>query len=631
MGRCKDMRINAKESAVIVISSKATPREHFAAKELQKYMEKIVGVKLSVVPDTRVFVKQRIIIGGPERNGAAAELITAEEFGRTVPGQEGFLIKSFGPDALLIAGSEDSCERGTVYGTYEFLERYLGCSLSAYSHPDVAAGEWIPSAAEINLTDINYVKAMADRPFRGACVEYGDAAGNPDRALNTVFFEWLIKNRYNYVYVWTKTYEQFKDMGMVDVASRMGLEFMVGHHDASDLFLPPEGNKYFPEKYYETHPEYYRLQEDGTRFKIVDQSGQIVFCSRNIEMIEEISKNIIFWLSQNPSVKMVQLAPHDGISPQCVCEACAPYSKSENYTYFMNEIAIRVAKVHPDVKMVSLIYVDLWECPKDVNLSPSLMILEATWHGGLRTTGKPDGSSLNGTHFEDNLMEWKKTGAEVLYYEYYMGVYSGRQRYVPMADEVQAIWKRFIEKGISGASTQIECFNLWNHIFNFYTFGRTAYDTDLSMEDNLDRFARIFGEGAEWMKKSIRMVEECLDGQVPIIEGGRYMIDHVDKDAVYDCYDKALAAAKTPLARNNIRLMRMVFRYTDLETKEGASTIIQYHAVRNYPNAPAELLYMTEFDSWWKNDPGYGIDIPLTEENREVEFIPKNDKWYCFE
>ncbi len=626
------MRINENESAVIVISSKATPREHFAAKELQKYMEKIVGVKLSIVQDNRVFVKKRIIIGGPERNSAAAELIAAEEFGRTVPGPEGFLIKSFGEDALLIAGSEDSCERGTVYGVYEFLERYLGCSLSAYSHPDVAAGEWIPSAKEITLAEISYVKAMADRPFRGACVQYGDAAGDPNRALNVVFFEWLLKNRYNYVYLWTKTYEQYKDMGLVDVASRMGLELMVGHHDASDLFLPPEGNKYFPEKYYETHPEYYRLQEDGTRFKVVDHAGQMIFCSRNMELIEEISKNIISWLSENPIVKMVQLAPHDGRAPQCVCEACAPYSKSENYIYFMNEIAIRVAKVHPDVKMVSMVYVDLWECPKDVNLSPSLMILEAVWHDGImRTTGKPDGSSLNGTHFEDNLMEWKKTGAEVLYYDYYMSSYANRQRYIPMADEVQAIWKRFIEKGVSGASTQIECFNLWNHIFNFYTFGRTAYDTDLSMEDNLDRFAKIFGEGAEWMKKSIRIVEECLDGQKPINFSGRYMIEHVDKEAVYDCYEKALAAAETPLARNNIRLMRMVFRYSDLETKEEASTIMYYHAVRNYPNAPAELLYMTEFDSFWKNDPGYGIDIPLTEENREVEFIPASDKWYCFE
>lgn len=625
------MKICVKNTAAIVVAREATEREHFAAKELQKYIEKIVGVKLSIVPDNRVFVEQRIIVGGPVRNKAAEELIGKEEFGTLVPGPEGFIIQSFGTNALLIAGSEDSCERGTVYGVYEFLERYLGCSLSAYSHPDVAAGEWVPRTDEIVLGEISYAKAMADRPFRGACVEYGDAAGDPERELNIVFFEWLMKNRYNYVYIWTKTYEQYREMGMVEAASRMGLEFMVGHHDSSELFLPPEGNKYFPEKYYETHPEYYKLLEDGTRFKIVDQRGQMVFCSRNQEMIEQISENIICWLSQNPSVKMVQLAPHDGTAPQCVCEACKPYSKSENYTYFMNEIAKRVARVHPDVKMVSLIYVDLWECPKNVELSPSLMILEATWHGALRTAGKPDGTSLNGTHFEDNLLEWQKTGAEVLYYDYYMGVYSGRQRYVPMADEVQAIWKRFIEKGISGASTQIECFNMWNHIFNFYTFGRTAYDTELTMEDNLERFARIFGEGAEWMRKSIRIVEECLDGQVPIIESGRYMIDHVDKEAVYECYEQALAAAKTTLARNNIRLMRMVFRYTDLETKEEASKIEQYHAVRTYPGAPAELLYMTEFDSFWKNEPGYGIDIPLTGEGEELAFLPETDKWYRFE
>ena len=58
------------------------------------------------------------------------------------------------------------------------------------------------------------------------------------------------------------------------------------------------------------------------------------------------------------------------------------------------------------------------------------------------------------------------------------------------------------------------------------------------MEGHLKRFTRIFGEGAEWMRKSIRIVEECLDGQVPIIESGRYMIDHVDKSAVYECYER---------------------------------------------------------------------------------------------
>lgn len=34
------MKISVRDIAVIVISRQATPREHFAAKELQKYIEK---------------------------------------------------------------------------------------------------------------------------------------------------------------------------------------------------------------------------------------------------------------------------------------------------------------------------------------------------------------------------------------------------------------------------------------------------------------------------------------------------------------------------------------------------------------------------------------------------------------
>lgn len=629
------MLINANKVPVIIVSSNATAREEFAAGELQKYLEKILGVKLSVVDDQNCFSEQQIIIGGPIRNAAARELISEDDFRKCVPGPEGFLIQSFGESKLLLAGSEGDRERGTIYAVYEFLERYFGCSLAAYSHPNIAAGEWIPRMENIELHEVLYSKACADRTFRGACVQYSDDAGNTERGLNIAFLDWLTKNRYNYIFTWMQVYERLKENGIENEARRRGIEFMVGHHDASDLFLPPEGNKYFPEKYYETHPEYYRLQEDGTRYHVTSYWGQMVFCSRNQGLIEQISNNIITWLAENPGVKMIQLAPHDGKAPQCVCDMCKPYSKTENYTYFMNEVAKRVSAVYPDVKMVQLIYVDIWECPENVELSPSLMIIEATWYQadyeGLRTAGKSDGSSLNGTHFEENLLKWKKAGAPVFYYDYYMGVYGARQRYLPMADEIQPIWRNFADKGISGALTQIECFNMWNHIFNFYTFGRTAYDNSLSMKANLKKFVKIFGEGAPWIEKIICTAENTLEGQTQIPFGAFYLMEHIDKEEIYKYYEKALNAASTPLARNNVRLMRMAFRYTDLETQQENARSMEYQEVRHYANIHPELLHMTNYDSYWKNDPGYGICIPTTGNIKPELSSWEPDKWYYFE
>ena len=315
---------------------------------------------------------------------------------------------------------------------------------------------------------------------------------------------------------------------------------------------------------------------------------------------------------------------------QCRCEKCARHSKVKNYTYFQNEVAKRVSAVYPTVKIDMLVYVDLWEYPEGETLQNSLLIDEATWAAdGQRCCGKPDGSCLSKTAFEDNLLAWKDAGADVVYYDYYMGVFPGRQRIIPMADEVQSIWKRFSQVGISGSGTQIECFNIWNNLFNLYTFGRTAYDSSLSMEDNLKAISSLYGEGGEYVAEAIRLMEKTLDGQEVIGHAGAYMIKHIDRELVYGLFDKALAVTVNTTARNNIRLSRMAFRYTDLEVSDSTTATREaYSRFQTYEDPTGELAYMaSHFDSFTHNDPGYGIAIPVT--NTDSDYIP--DQWYLFE
>lgn len=617
----------------IVIPGKATAREQFAAEELQKYLEQIFDMGFPIITDEAEMTGCAFYIGGPERNARTKALISEEVFDEMVPGPEGMLIKSFGEENIVIAGSSkhpNECERGTVYGVYEFLERFTGCTLAAYSHPEADAGEIVPVMEELLLDGIAYCKEAADRPYRTAIIQYADAAGNPDRKLNISFFDWLVKNRYNRILTWTSIYEFYRKSGLLKEVERRGIRFTVGHHESSRLFLPAEGNEYFSEHYYETHPEYYKLQADGKRFYNNDVYGQWVFCSRNEEVIYQVAQNAIRWLGENPAVDVLAFWPNDGISDQCCCPLCSPYSKTENYCYFVNSVAKLVKKVHPHIRFDMLIYVDLWECPKDIQLDACIQIDESTWSNvGLRKAGKPDGSCLNGTYFEENLLTWQRTGAQVVYYDYYMGIYSVRQRWIPMADEIQSIWKNFMEKGIAGAGTQIECFNLWNHLMNFYTFGRTGYDTSLSFEDNATALCRLFGRGGEEIKKIFQMMEACLDGQVAIPETGHFVADHIDKNAVYDGFERAFALAENRRCRNNIRLLRMVFRYSDIETREAISRQVKpFHLVEDgYEDASGELAKMTEFDSFWKNNPGYGIAFPLKSE--KTNFV--GDKWYDFE
>lgn len=613
--------------ASIVLPEDCTPREKFAAEELASYIEQMCGLSIQIGGAA----ENLIVIGDPSRNKYAEKLISGKEFKKRVPGPEGFIIKAR-DDMLLLAGShgnDGENERGMVYAVYELLERYLGCSLAAYGNSEKMMGEYVPQTGNITMDDTEYISAKCDVEYRCAIIQYSNWLGNPNHALNKQFISWLAKNRYNRIMTWASVYEGFKSNGMLQEAEKRGIVFSVGHHESTKLFLPPEGNSYFPEKYYETHPEFYKLTKESKRYfmEADDYDGQLILCLRNRECINEIAKNILKWTDENPSVDVISLWPNDGTFEQCCCEKCSQHSKSENYTYFVNEVAKIVRKEKPNIKIDRIVYCDLLDCGEE-ELSESIIIDESVWHSsGLRHIGKTDGSGLRDTVYEQNILKWREKGAKVVYYDYFMGIYAGKQKLIPMADEMQSVCKRFVEKDIYGLGTQIEVFNLWNNIFNFYTYGRTAYNTALTMEDNLESFSSIFGGGAEYIKEIIREYEKTLDGQVTIKEAGEFLINNIDKNKIYSLFDNALDNAATALSRNNIRMMRMAFRYSDLEVNS-PHMLKEIDNITTACDETGELWYMSEnFDSFISGRQGYAIALPVQKTN--TSFTP--DRWYSFE
>ena len=140
--------------------------------------------------------------------------------------------------------------------------------------------------------------------------------------------------------------------------------------------------------------------------------------------------------------------------------------------------------------------------------------------------------------------------------------------------------------------------------------------------------AALCGKAAPVVKEILLTGEELVDGQLPLHKCATLLMENIDKQAIYAAYERAFSLADTPRARNNLRLLRMVFRYSDLEVQEEASRDKKYDRIKeNYVDASGELGFMTRFDSFWKNNPGYGIAFPLKSE--EKDFVP--DKWYLFE
>lgn len=610
-----------KALATIVTPESATLREAFAAAELQKYIRTITGAVLPVAcgyADGNV-----ILIGGPERNRLAEQYISRERFLQAVPGLEGMLIKTVGNDALLIAGSSGDSnekERGTVYAVYEFLERYLGCSFAAYGMPDASAGEFVPRLDSIAIGNIEYVKGGADLGYRTAIVQFDgcdNVNADANHALVPAFIDWLAKNRYNRMLLTMKSYELFKQNGALEEIRKRGLSLTVGHHDSGTFFLPPLGNNSFPEMVFKTHPEYYKLQSDGTRY-LADTKwhGQLVFDLRNGECARAMASNISAWIHENPDVDAVTIWPNDGTSLQCVCEQCRIHSKTDNYAWFVSEVARAVNQEHPHVRIDLLIYQDLWEPPEATEIAPGVLVDVSTWGPGsiLRSFGKKDGSGLVGTYIEKNAERWGLIAGGYVYYDYYMTNFDSKQVYCPMADEILAIHGHCAKYGsCKGSGTQIEPYNIWNYLFNFYTHGRAAYCTDLSLDELLDRFARVFGKGCESVKEYIRYVESFYEGQADTgLESAAWFMGHVDRDRAYGFLENAFTAEDDEKFRDNIRLLRMAFRYSDLQT---------------FSPGCDELRYMSrEFGSYWSVEGQRGCGLAVLDKPGESTFCP--DKWY---
>lgn len=111
---------NGESDYKIVVPKEGTLCENFAAKELQDFIEQATGAKLPIVSDDGVrFSKYSSLISLGETSLLEDAKINVEDSDLKL---DGFVMKTIGKQ-VFICGARD---RGTLYGSYDFLEKFLG-------------------------------------------------------------------------------------------------------------------------------------------------------------------------------------------------------------------------------------------------------------------------------------------------------------------------------------------------------------------------------------------------------------------------------------------------------------------------------------------------------------------------
>ncbi len=546
-----------KAQATIVVGSRASEDELFAALELQDYIRKSSGVLVPVKTDDQVAAGNIIAVGRNKVN-------TDAKLGLEGLAAEAFRIKTTG-SVLSLAGSDDA---GTGFAVYEFLEKYLGVR---WLWPG-ELGEVVPEHKTIVVGRIDDTQ-QPDYKWRnrgpGGAL-WGASTGPTEMHARELLLG--------------VTREHQKEVELWEKRNKWGGMKIYGGHCLGEVFPP--------EKYGKTHPEYYALVKGKREVPGPDydykHGGQI--CTSNPEVIKVAVDWARDFFDKHPDYDGVHMTLNDG-GGFCECDNCLALDIGTSgekegidaeemktrprrrrvitdrvYT-FLNQIAEGVQKTHPGKYVVSMAYSRYITPPERVKLNPYVIPQYCLWsaygHANLEEKAK----------HEEIAAGWAKAANKKGIYEYYInGSWPGLHRLAPyhFAESIKRLYSRGIDLYQLQSGDEFGVNGL-----NYYVAGRLLWDTSLDEQKILDDFYnKGFGKAGPAIKRFHKRLIDTWDRESAkdklvscySLKQSR-LLDYLTPELFEQCYADLAEAEK--LADNDLIARRVEFyrkglRYTQL-------------------------------------------------------------------
>ena len=355
----------------IICSSNAKASEMYAATEFQRLFKEFIGKELPI--DSSGSTMGKTILIGPK---AAANV--GIDTNTKKLGEEGFTI-DISKDQIAIYGNQP---RGTLYGVYEFFEKYCGVRFLTQDHTFYPK-EGKSKNFRIKGRNHSYVPLFA---FRSS--HYGETLKNPSFAA---------KLRTNAV----KGEEKFGGItGYIRVS-----------HNVSSL-LPPS-------IYGKEHPEYYALV-NGRR-EVSMHGGGPQLCLTNTDVLELVTEATLAAIEKDPTRKNFNVAQMDNGS-FCTCENCAALDAQEEshagtMISFVNAVAERVEKTHPEVLIGTYAYEYTRKPPKTIRPRDNVMLMLCSIECCNYHAIDDSTCSLN-EEFSKDMDDWNKIAKNIFIWNY---------------------------------------------------------------------------------------------------------------------------------------------------------------------------------------------------------------------
>ena len=459
---------DGKAESVILTKENPNPHEKLAAKELSYWVKRISGAELPAATSP-VAGKTKIVLADLEQGKALLVPAVVKKLEKATSKEAYYITSSEG--TLYIAGKSPA---GTLYGTYAFLEDFLGM---CFFH---AGAEYVPSKKAISVKDPDLFR----QPWLGQRM-LNEWAGSVKPFSLDDFHIWMTRRAFS----WN---ERSVSKKLKDYAPCGGKRFQGGRHLTFE--------KSVPKKLFATHPEYFPLQ-DGKRV-CKDRSQR---CLTNPDVQNLLEEYIFTCLKRGMTFA---LGYHDSTDGFCSCEACVKSGLGEDgkFTYsnyahnFNRKMAERVLAKDPKAELFYDIYSVFRDFPtvKDFHYPPGVTG-EFCPHG--RCYAHPMENSECNTFHNELMLKWGAS-SQIGVYDYYCyanAVYCPME-YV-MAQDMKTYAKRKIRYFMDDCSNRSAQYPLANWPF-YFVMSKVYWDLDLDVEKLMEKvYTLYYGKAAGPMKE----------------------------------------------------------------------------------------------------------------------------------
>ena len=488
----------------IVVAKDAPRTVKFAAGEMKHFLDGVFSCDVPVV-NVPTGMRTPIHLGSDKWTkgaGISVDGLARDAFRIVVTDKAVFIAGRDDPKANPDRSLDSTVwlnhyERATLFGVYEFLERYAGVRM--YFPGEL--GEIVPKADSLDVPAVD-VTVAPDMPGRYYSY-FGEGVwfeGEKRDEKSTGRLRWL--NSYRL---------------------RMQTRYVPFCHGLA--------HRGYLRRFQKTHPEYFRLNKDGSRdmnLALGSRSGKLCYSSGIWEEIYQDAKSYLkgegaairgvlnpsgkvgWWYSCQDN-KYIDLMPHDGMVP-CECEKCkAAFDKDDAGNYMDTMIWSNMAKIGNRLIaegvegfVTQMAYQPYRRVP-DVDLPTNVLVMVA--ERGPWSIPYPDDLKLE----YDEIAAWaKKLGHKVALWTYPCKY--GKRKIPNIPSLSPWMWGRYykaVAPWVDDLYAESETDRFVYHHLDYYVLSRVTWNTNVDIDAVIDEYFRLmYGPAAGEMKAFFKSLEE---------------------------------------------------------------------------------------------------------------------------